>query len=110
MVHNVAPLQMIVLVDVPKIRVNNADFKKNKTTKKLSPFYKDTFVHAHVDKPVDYMNNDNGANDVDTIPIKNIIDYAETNIDPNVEPPTEPITKSTIDIPIFDMYLNDILN
>ncbi|CAI8608036.1 unnamed protein product [Vicia faba] len=63
-----------------------------------------------------------GDNDADTTHIENIVDYSETNIDPNVEPhgeqsgeppvepPTEPTTKSSDNIPIFDTYLNNILN
>ncbi|CAI8589228.1 unnamed protein product [Vicia faba] len=111
---------MIVLVNVPKKKYKNVDFKKNKTTEKVSLYDKDTFVQVNADKLVDYVNKDKEANDVDTTPTENIVESIKINInlnvephvetsgepssEPHVEPPTEPNTKPIVDIHVFDTF------
>ncbi|KAI5421847.1 hypothetical protein KIW84_045330 [Lathyrus oleraceus] len=68
---------------------------------------------THIDNLVDSVANDN-----DTTPIENIVDSAETITNPHVEtydepsgePFIEPTTEPTVNVPVFDMHLNDILD
>lgn len=82
MVHDNVPLQIFVTVDASTKRSMNADSKKTKRYEKVSPYDKDTFVHDLSDKLVDCV-----ANDVNGTP-ENIVDSAETTINPHVEPST----------------------
>lgn len=77
---------MVVPVDVSKTKAKKTNFKKNKTSEKVSSFDKDTYVHVH--KPVDSMNKDNVDNEVDTT--ENIVNPSKTTIDSHVEPNVEP--------------------
>lgn len=116
-VFNGVPLHLVILVDVSTKISKNVDSKKTKTFEKVSLYDKDTYVHAHIVKPIDFVDND-----YDTTPTENIVDYVETTTNPYVEPhveqsgepfvepPTETTTKLTIDILGFDTYLNDVLN
>lgn len=52
-------------------------------------------MHAHIDNPVDYLNKDNGDNDVNITPIENIVEYVETIIKPNVEPHVKAFCESS---------------
>ncbi|CAI8592416.1 unnamed protein product [Vicia faba] len=84
MIFNVVPIQMIVPVDGPKTRSKNFDFMKNRTIEKVTLFDIDTSVHAHIDKLVNFL-----ANEDNTTPTKNIVEPAQTTIDFHVEPSSE---------------------
>lgn len=127
---NPVPLQMVVPVDISIDRSKSATTEKKKISEKVSTSEKDPFVHVH--NPVESMNV---AKEVDSNTTGKIINqfestleephvesHADPHVEPNVEtfvptsgepyvnPPTKPIQEHSIETPIFDKYLDSILN
>lgn len=76
---------MIVHVDISYKRTKNVDYEKKKEN--VSSSDKDTFVHDHFYKPIDFIDNDNATNKVNTTPTENVVvEPTETTIDLHVEP------------------------
>ncbi|CAI8591743.1 unnamed protein product [Vicia faba] len=111
---------MIVHIDISKTRTKNSDSKKNTTFEKVSSSDKDTYVHEHINKLIYYMSNDNDTTPaffcnyinphVEPFGQAYVKPYAETTTDPQDEPHVEQSGEPTTDIPIFYMYLTNILN